>query len=206
VTAVEEGLPPIVHTNPRSPGDRTPVVLSCEHALLGALLRCEVVEQAATVLAAVADEDFANPFVRRAVALCRRVVADGSVPVASVLLARLSTEQGRHHYQLMSVLLVDAWWAGPPPIVAWPLVVAVLEASYRRAAVCWADRVRQAAEGPVDVLTEVLGDYRPVRMVWRRLTSARRAIRRSTTAAPNNAAPTTPRTGTLRSIWDTRPA
>jgi hypothetical protein len=52
------------------------------------------------------------------------------------LLARLTTEQGVHQYQLMADLLVAAWWAGPPPIAAWSLVVAVLEASYRRAARC----------------------------------------------------------------------
>jgi hypothetical protein len=60
VTDVEEDLPAIVHTDPRSPGDLTSIVLDCEYALLGTLLRADTVEQAASVLAAVADEDFAN--------------------------------------------------------------------------------------------------------------------------------------------------
>jgi hypothetical protein len=184
VTDVEEDLPAIVHTDPRSPGDLTPIVLDCEYALLGALLRADTVEQAASVLAAVADEDFANPWVQRAIVLTRVVVGEGVVPAASVLLARLTTEQGVHQYQLMGDLLVAAWWAGPPPIAAWSLVVAVLEASYRRAARCWADRVRQASDGPLDVLVAVLSDYVPVRAAWRRLTTARRTTRRTATAVP----------------------
>jgi hypothetical protein len=180
MAGVEDDLPAIVHTDPRSPGDLTPVVVDCEHALLGALLRSETVQDAVGVLAAVADEDFADPWVRQAVALCRRVAGDGVVPVASVLLARLSLERGLHQHRLMRVLLVDAWWAGPPPITAWPLVVAVLESSYRRAARCWADRVRQASDGPLDVLAEVVRDYAPVRTVWRRLTTAHRTTQRMT--------------------------
>jgi hypothetical protein len=180
MAGIGDDIPAIVHTDPRSPGDRTPIVLDCEHALLGALLRSDTVHDAAVVLAAVADEDFANPWVRQAVALCRRVVDDGVVPAASVLLARLSLDQGLHQHQVMRVLLVDAWWAGPPPITAWPLVVAVLESSYRRATRCWADRVRQASDGPLDVLVEVVRDYAPARAVWRRLARAHRTTSRTT--------------------------
>jgi hypothetical protein len=187
MAGLEDDLPAIVHTDPRSPGDLTPIVVDCEHALLGALLRSETVQEAVDVLAAVADEDFADPWVRQAVALCRRVVDDGVVPAASVLLARLSLEQGLHQHRLMRVLLVDAWWAGPPPITAWPLVVAVLESSYRRATRCWADRVRQASDGPLDVLAEVVRDYAPARTVWRRLTSAHRTTQRAT--ASRNTSP-----------------
>ena len=187
MAGVGEDLPAMVHTDPRSPGDVTPIVLDCEHALLGALLRSDTVQDAADVLAAVADEDFADPWVRQAVSLCRRVVGDGVVPAASVLLARLSLEHGLHQHRLMRVLLVEAWWAGPPPITAWPLVVAVLESSYRRAARCWADRVRQASDGPLDVLVEVVRDYAPARTVWRRLTRAHRTTQRTT--ASRNAPP-----------------
>lgn len=169
----------IVHGCPCSPGDPTPIVLDCELALLGALLRSDAVEQAMVVLSAVADEDFENPFVRRAIALAREAVDEGAVPVASVLLARLTTAEGRHHYQVMALMLVDAWFAGPPPIVAWPLVVAVLEGSYRRAVRCWADRVRQASTGPLDVLDQVRRDDRAVRAAWRRLSTAARPIQRS---------------------------
>jgi len=97
MAGLEDDLPAIVHTDPRSPGDLTPIVVDCEHALLGALLRSETVQEAVDVLAAVADEDFADPW---------------------VLLARLSLERGLHQHRLMRVLLVDAWWAGPPPITA----------------------------------------------------------------------------------------
>jgi hypothetical protein len=62
---VEPELSAIAHTDPRSHGDRTPVVLDCEYALLGALLQSETTEQAVTVLGAVADEDFANPWFGR---------------------------------------------------------------------------------------------------------------------------------------------
>lgn len=184
---VEEDPAAIVHACPCSPGDRTPIVLDCEYALLGALLRSETVEQAAWVLAAVADEDFAHPWVRRAIGLARGVVGEGVVPAASVLLARLTTEEGRHQYQLMVGLLVDAWFGGPPPIAAWSLVVAVLEGSYRRAARCFADRVRQASDGPLDILAQVLGDSVAVRAAWRRLITARRTTRR--TGATGIAAP-----------------
>lgn len=171
----------IVHACPCSPGDPTPIVLDCELALLGALLRSYSVEQAMVVLTAVADEDFENPWIRRAIALARGAVDDGAVPVASVLLARLTTAEGRHQYQVMARLLVDAWFAGPPPIVAWPLVVAVLEGSYRRAVRCWADRVRQASTGPLDVVDQVRRDDHAVRAAWRRLSIASRPSRRRPT-------------------------
>ena len=74
----------------------------------GALLRSNTVQEAVDVLAAVADEDFADPWVRQAVALCRRVVGDGVVPAASVLLARLSHEHGLHQHRLMRVLAAVA--------------------------------------------------------------------------------------------------
>lgn len=181
MTDVEEDSSAIAHACPYCPGDRTPIVLDCEFALLGALLRSESVKQAATVLAAVADEDFAHRSVRRAIELARGAVGEGVVPAASVLLARLTTEEGRHHYQLMVGLLIDAWRAGPPPIAAWSLVVAVLEGSYRRAARCWADRVRQASAEPLDLLAQVLGDSVAVRAAWRRLITAHRSMRRRET-------------------------
>jgi hypothetical protein len=203
----EDDLSAIVHSDPRTLGDRTPIVLDCELALLGTLLRSDVVEQAASVLAAVADEDFADPWVRRAVGLCRRVVADGVVPVASVLLARLSSEQGQRQHQLMRVLLVDAWFAGPPPEAAWSLALAVLESSYRRAARCWADRVRQASDGPLDVLRQVVRDDDLVRAVWRRLVRARRTVRR-VTPVPDPVPGAAARRGgsSARSVWQARPA
>lgn len=185
---VSDDLPAMVHADPRSPGDRTPIVLDCEHALLGTLLRSDTVEQAATVLAAVADDDFANPWVRHAVALCRQVVDDGVVPAPSVLLARFSTEQGRHQHQLMCVLLVDAWFAGPPPIAGWALALAVLESSYRRAARCWADRIRQASEGPLDVLAQVTTQDGAVLAVRRRFIRARRRTTRFTPSSETSLA------------------
>jgi hypothetical protein len=175
---VEEGPPTIARTDPRSPGDLTPVVLDCEYALLGVVLRADRVEQAAWVLAAVIDDDVADPWIRDALALARVVVGEGLLPAPSVLLARLTTNEGTHRYRRMALLFVDAWWAGPPPIAAWPLVVAVLEASYRRAARRWATRVRQACDGPLDVLVQILGDSTEVRTAWRRLTAARRGITR----------------------------
>jgi hypothetical protein len=185
VRNVDEDPPAIAHSDPRSLGDRTPVVLDCEHALLGTLLRAGTVDQAASVLAAVADADFADPRIRDAVALVRAVVREGVLPAPSVLLARLTTERGTHHYKLMALLFVDAWHAGPPAIVAWPLVLAVLEASYRRAARRWADRLRQASDGPLDVLTQILSDNTDARAAWRRLATARRrtATLRTTSSA-----------------------
>jgi hypothetical protein len=205
VADVEEDPAAIVHACPCSPGDRTPIVLDCEYALLGALLRSETVEQAAVVLAAVADEDFAHPWVRRAIGLARGVVGEGVVPAASVLLARQTSQDGQHQYQLMVGLLVDAWFGGPPPIAAWSLVVAVLEGSYRRAARCWADRVRQASDGPLDVLVQVVSDYAPVRAVWRRLTSAHRTTRRRT--GSGNTSPVVRRRNTsTSSVREAQPA
>jgi hypothetical protein len=177
-TALAIEPPAIAHTNPRSHGDRTPVVLDCEHALLGTLLRAQTVTEAAGVLAAVADDDFANPWIREAVRLARAAVADEVLPIPSVLLARLTTERGAHHYKLMAGLLVDAWWAGPPTIVAWPLVIAVLEAAYRRAAQRWSDRVRQASdEGPLADLDIVLADHTELHAIQRRHAAARQEQR-----------------------------
>lgn len=173
-TALVIEPPAIAHADPRSHGDRTPVVLDCEHALLGTLLRAETVSEAAGVLAAVADDDFANPWIREAVRLGRAAVADGVLPVPSVLLARLTTERGAHSYKIMAGLLVDAWWAGPPTIVAWPLVVAVLEAAYRRAARRWSDRLRQASdECPLADLDTALADHTELHAVQRRHAAAR---------------------------------
>jgi hypothetical protein len=189
VTDVDDTPPAIAHTDPSSPGDLTPVVLDCEYGLLGAVLRSDSVEQVADVLAMVTEHDFADPKVGYAVALARAVVADGFLPAPSVLLARLSTEHGAHRYQLMAMLLVDAWWAGPPPLAAWPLVLAVLEAAYRRTARRWAQRVLQAIDGPLDVLAEVVRDTTEMRTARRRLTAAQRGStpNRSTTIAPHPA-------------------
>jgi hypothetical protein len=118
----------------------------------------------------------------------------------------LTTEQGRHQYQLMAMLLVDAWWAGPPPVAAGALTVAVLEASYRRAARCWADRIRQASDGPMDVLTDVLADYAPMRAAWRRLTSARRTIRRMRATSSTASTARARQTGDAHSLWKAQSA
>src|SRR5262245_34553897 len=98
MTTIPDEPPVIAHSDPCTPGDRTPVVLDAEHALLGALLRAGSVAEAASVLGAVGDEDFADPFVRQAVRLAREVVGAGAVPVPSVLLARLTTWQGTHRW------------------------------------------------------------------------------------------------------------
>ncbi len=183
-TTAETIEPPAIgHTNPRNPGDRTPVVLDTEHALLGALLRAQTVADAASVLVAVADEDFADPFVRQAIGLARATVANGVLPVPSVLLARMTTQHGTHQWKVMALLFVDAWWAGPPAIAAWPLVLAVLEAAYRRATRRWADRIRQASEEPLDILARVLDDRAEVDAVARRLPAARNGTARVVTAA-----------------------
>lgn len=183
MTAVDDTPPAIAHTDPGTLGNPTPVVLDCEYGLLGALLRSESVEQATEVLAMVTEADFADPKVGYAVALARAVITDGFLPVPSVLLARLNTEHGVHRYKLMAVLLIDAWWAGPPPIAAWPLVLAVLENAYRRTARRWAQRVLQASDGPLDVLADVVRDTTEMRTARRRLTAAQRGSTPTRTTA-----------------------
>jgi hypothetical protein len=166
-----EQLPDIARPDPRSV-DPTPLVLSHEHAFLGCVLRCPTAAHADNLLARVANEDFADPFVRGAIEFVRMIVADGEAPHPAAVLVYAARLLGEHQRQLLGRLMFDSWLAAPPSHGEHLYTVAVLEASYRRAGVQYAQRVQQAADGPLDLYERILGDREAIRAVWARLRAA----------------------------------
>ena len=147
------------HLDTTAPQGQVPAALAPEPALLACLLNADQ-PTAATILAAIHDEDVADPALRGVLAVARRVVASGAPPQPVLVLAdaRARGELSTATEVRDGALLLADLAAEVTVVAAWRhYLTAVVQDAVRRRALEAGTRIAQAAEGaPLDTLLDLM--------------------------------------------------
>jgi hypothetical protein len=150
---------------------QVPITLDPAAELVGCLLQ-STRDQAAEVLAFVADDDTTDACASQALSLIRDLIGRGlsTNPAAVLAHARTIGLAAREDAQKrLAIYLVDCYQAAAGPGNAWFVAAAVVETAYRRAGLEYAQAITQAAEERgLAEYEQVLGDRDRLRDLWRR--------------------------------------
>lgn len=156
-----------------SPEDvhQVPIALDPAAELVGCLLQ-STPDQAAEILAFVADDDPTSMVAQISLSLIRHLIGRGlsTNPAAVLVHARTTgTAASAEQQQILAHYLIDCYQAAPWPGNGRFIGAAVVEAAYRRAGIEYAQAVTQAAEERgLAEYEQVLGDRDRLRDLWRR--------------------------------------
>jgi replicative DNA helicase len=132
--------------------------LDPELAFVGAVLHLSPIT-AAEALAVIDDDDLADPRLQLILQAARRLVDEDVAPDGYAVMAvirRAGTATTAHDVSLIAHLILDAIKACPVP-ASWRFhAVAVLDEALRRRCRALAARIAQAANGPLDTLTDLV--------------------------------------------------
>lgn len=150
---------------------QVPIALDPAAELVGCLLQ-STPDQAAEVLAFVADDDPTSMLAQLAIGIIRHLIGRGLSTNPAAVLAHARTAgiaASAEQQQLLAHYLVDCYQAAPWQGNARFIGAAVIEAAYRRAGIEYAQAVTQASEERgLAEYEQVLGDRDRLRDLWRR--------------------------------------